>query len=384
MQETVTTESAGTNEMTSTKETEALQSSPENGNEKTKETIVSTETTEMTTTKEVEALQTSPENTNENTKETTVSKGTTETTKTKEANTNRTNDDSGSGSTSECADFEQTNKDLWPTPLWLAAYPGSGSVMWTLLVRATTGFPGHWAYNTDSCTRQQSFTCQTHWPAIKNGYGFGDPISGKLRSDRALFMIRNPRNVIPSYFNYQWETKNQVKSHSEQAPESEWRSWRDKQFRKQMGKWKNMIFGWQQLQNTTTVLYLPYERLIDDTDGPLLMQRAVNEIRKQSAVNRSTHESAVFNIAPDKDIPCLWRRIVKGDGRSKSKRVKKYTPSYTQEQKQTLLDMLDDAIQQDFVDAPLNILDILQGYRDDIAVNTPLEIDGEEDPTVKV
>ena len=37
--------------------------------------------------------------------------------------------------------------------------------------------------------------------------------------DKAIFLIRNPRNALPSYFNHEYEVKHKLKRHSQQGSE---------------------------------------------------------------------------------------------------------------------------------------------------------------------
>ena len=97
--------------------------------------------------------------------------------------------------------------------------------------------------------------------------------------------------------------------------------------------------------------------------------------------NTTTSTTTSSNIAPDEDIECLWRKVVKGDNSDngdntktktttiKTKRAKhKYKPTYTKRQQNQLLVMLDELINE-FSITRKDLVVVLEFYRDDIANN---------------
>ena len=254
------------------------------------------------------------------------------------------------------------------SPIWVPSFPGSGAEMFRSLVKTVTGLGGAEIY-AGRCGNKPTVTCKTHWPSMYPNRDNPEKITNF--HNKTFFLIRNPRNSIPSYFNYKWELKNHIKSHSAQAPESKWREWRDTAVLKQLRDLKDMISRWEQLPHIEIALYIQYEKLIDDEHGPILLQEVVNEIQQvPPAIN-----SSKVHVAPKEDVPCLWQNVVKGNGTSKTKRSgHKYKPSYTPDQKQQMLNVLDEAIKE-FSDSTTStiLLEILQNYRDDIKDNMPLD-----------
>lgn len=269
-------------------------------------------------------------------------------------------------------------------PIWVPAYPGSGSDMFRSLVTAVTGLGGDDFYISDSCTERATITCKTHWPSITYRREDGPPEEPNIFHNKVLFLIRNPRNALPSYFNWIWERDNNITDHSLQSPEREWQKWRDNNFTEGVRNWKNIITSWRQQKHYEVTLYMQYEKLTNPTTGPELFGRAVKELRQVAKKTKRmsvANGSSVVHVASDHDIPCLWYKVVKGkSGSSKTKRAgHSYKPAYTKEQKQQMLDMLDESIQEfnttttNSSPVTKNLVEILQSYRDDNAVNTPLE-----------
>jgi len=106
--------------------------------------------------------------------------------------------------------------------------------------------------------------------------------------DKAIFLIRNPRHALPSYFNHEYEVKYKLKRHSQQGSGEEWRKYRDRIFdgggeqdqeQPEFLEWKKIITEWHK-QPFEIVLYIQYEELINNETGPALFNRVINEIRQ--------------------------------------------------------------------------------------------------------
>jgi len=258
------------------------------------------------------------------------------------------------------------------TPIWVPSYPGSGSNLFADLIQATTG--GEAAnYYKGQCTGNPAIvTCKTHWPSIRPFRRVQPSTKKDVFHNRSMFLIRNPRKAIPSFVNVKWEMRNKIHHHTRQAPESFWRRARDDTLTELIKTWENMISEWQ-LQPFEIVLYVQYEKLTDRTTGPELLQSVINEVKKVLPASVDL---------PNEDLPCLWHKVVKGGESSSKREDHKYKPKYTVKQKQQLLEMLDRVILKFSDDnskrvttssAALTLLEILHSYREDIAINTPLE-----------
>ena len=219
-----------------------------------------------------------------------------------------------------------------PTPIWIPSYPGSGSEMFRDLVKATTGLGGD-NYYANKCSKEPiPFTCKTHWPVIRRYRKIQPQTMVGRFHDKAIFLIRNPRHALPSYFNHEYEVKHKLKRHSQQGSEEEWRKYRDRIFggeqEPEFLDWKKIITEWHK-QPFEIVLYIQYEELINNETGPALFNRVINEIRQMvvpiigsspgntttttTANSTTTTTTTSSNIAPDEDIKCSWRKVVQGD-----------------------------------------------------------------------
>ena len=278
--------------------------------------------------------------------------------------------------TGECSPLLLSTNPLI-RPIWVPSFPGSGSELFRELVQGTTGGVGADYYKTKQCTitneQRAIVSCKTHWPVrVKAPYGRVDPkrLKDSFR-DRFIFLIRNPRNAIPSYMNYKWEATTRRRDHVKQAPESIWRKKRDLYHTNQMRKWEESVSWWHMQGQYEPALYVQYEKLTDNATGPELLRSVVNEL--QQGLPDSVD-------LPIEDIPCIWHKIVIGGKMKRKKRT--YIPGYTVEQKQQLLEMLDRMILKFSDDsnthgapssATVTLLGILHDYREDIAINTPLD-----------
>jgi hypothetical protein len=238
-------------------------------------------------------------------------------------------------------------------PLWIPAYPGSGSEMLRALVKATTGIGGEDVY--DNQCKIGPATCKTHWPTISNRKG-REPARDKARfADRYIVLLRNPKNALPSFFNYKWELKNRIKAHSKQAPKEDWVLWRDNNFEAEIENWKNLFIRWRE-QPYERAFYLQYEALTSVETGPQLFGKVAAEMRRNGV-----------QVAPEADISCLWYSVVNGKKVGTKRAPHKYKPGYSADQQAGFLRMLEE-LKQAFLDDP-EIVHMLDGYYYDIRDN---------------
>lgn len=276
----------------------------------------------------------------------------------------KTNKDSKSNVLSKlaalnCTPTAKSSNGSRGKPIWIPGYPGSGSEMLRSVVHRTTGLVGADFYKDNRCISNHTVTCKTHWPALNY---LKNIAPGKFASrfhDRYMVLLRNPRNAIPSLYNFIWEKNHKVASHSVQAPIEDWRRFRDTKFDLEMHKWQSLVLKWRQ-QPYDLSIYIPYEKLTNPETGPTLFSKIAQEIR------RANH-----TIAKDQDISCLWYNTVVA-GRSKTKRAPhKYRPGYTNEQKAKMITMLTRLIQESSDDPSL--VEILLEYIEDIKANMPID-----------
>lgn len=253
-------------------------------------------------------------------------------------------------------------KNTTNKPIWVPSYPGSGSEMLRELVQASTGLFAGDFYNHECW--ENAATCKTHWPTLQIENPEEPREQVKRMYHRYVALVRNPMNALPSYFNYVWEYNNGLRDHSIQGDEQEWRIYRDSRIVDQLDAWKQLFIAWDQ-QPYELAFYLPFEQLIDSVQGPKMLRRLVDEFR-----------SAGFEVAPDEDISCLWYRVVKEgevkQGKYSTKRTHKYMPGYTKEQKQMILNVLDEV--KTLFSNRTELVELMDEYIADVMKNTRIDV----------
>ena len=96
-------------------------------------------------------------------------------------------------------------------------------------------------------------------------------------------------------------------------------------------------------------MYVPYERLSSPTEGPLITRDIATQFANAKHVVHS-------------EPPCLWRKAI---DRSQLHKAKAYAPHYTNEQKQSIVQALDELILMFGSTDPV-LTNILHGYRSDL------------------
>jgi hypothetical protein len=227
------------------------------------------------------------------------------------------------------------------------------------VIRAITGMEasGIGRKHLQNCFSGRAVTCKTHWPF----YVHESPVSHVSEShSSAVMLIRNPSKAIPSYFNFYWESRQRtIKSHSTQAPEASWKSWRDRQFDRHIELWKDTILQWHTNVPYQIAFHLPYEQLVKESTASTLLQRLAVLFRNVGST-----------VAPDSDLTCLWRRIVLEQPRKKRKEHT-YTPGFSAAQKKTILSALDELMET--LTDQLELVQILREYKTDIEHHLPLD-----------
>jgi hypothetical protein len=262
-------------------------------------------------------------------------------------------------------------------PIWIPGYPGSGSELLRDLIQTMTGSSGgdgNHGDRGDNLTRaatadiyddvthrcRHAVTCKTHWPAYPRFHAPHQPKYQQYFASNVILLLRNPANALPSHFNFKWEIENKVAHHTTQAPEADWRIWRNQRFGRQIQNWKNMILQWHNQHAGGAgdagadagayyhvTLYVPYERLVSpdlSNGGPVLAAKLADELRRASGTKLTA--GVVGDNAAAMDIPCIWRTVVLDQPRKQRHKQDRYKPSYTVEQQQMMVDMLQDIMFQ--------------------------------------
>jgi len=193
------------------------------------------------------------------------------------------------------------------TPVLAASYPGSGSRMIRHLIEALTGVAtgDEWFRNT-----RRAVAIKTHYP-----HNHGSDLSFDWANEiqGAILLIRNPRDAIPSFCNHLYERKQGMTDHSTRAPVEEWVMWRNKEFSKQLAWWKDTIVHWVERFPADRRLILTYEGV---TGKAPPTSKLLEGSRVESARNLANFLSKSvegLNIVPQKEMNCVWYKVVKYD-----------------------------------------------------------------------
>lgn len=231
----------------------------------------------------------------------------------------------------QCQDVSNNNATIHSAKSVLVpGYPGSGNDLVRNIVKHLTGLEGRDIYLDVHCAPQtNTATCKTHWPVFRRH----PPADLKENfHSSVLLLIRNPSRSLASHFNYEFESKNNLTDHSQQAPEADWVLWRDENFGRQIRLWKKVITWWMTSDVYHVQTVIPYEKLVDDTTGPALTQAIADQLN-----------TAGFSVASD--TACQWHWCVKQ--RATVKRAPHtYQPGFTAHQTGVMLKLIQQLIDE--------------------------------------
>uniref|UniRef100_A0A7S4V3C2 Sulfotransferase domain-containing protein n=1 Tax=Ditylum brightwellii TaxID=49249 RepID=A0A7S4V3C2_9STRA len=179
-------------------------------------------------------------------------------------------------------------------PCFSASYPGSGAKMTWLLIEAITGLQTHNDITFEG--KQHAVTTKTHYPSKE-----GHLLDGHETVPRAIVVLRQPLNALPSYFNYLYEMENQLENHSTRAPIEAWIKWRDTYLQQELEAWRNFVDYWMQKYTPVNRLLASFEKLTDDVMGPAETTRVAEFLSRSEGVH----------TCPPELIPCVWHKVVK-------------------------------------------------------------------------
>ena len=111
---------------------------------------------------------------------------------------------------------------------------------------------------------------------------------------------------LPIHYTPSYEIKNNLKIHSQRAPVSDWVEWRDRLAMGQIRKYAKFVDYWMERFDKLNDdrIFLSYETLTDDNDGPEEAIRITNFLARSEGVDPIGIES----------VPCIWRAVVKYKG----------------------------------------------------------------------
>mmetsp|Transcript_2226 Transcript_2226/g.2059 ORF Transcript_2226/g.2059 Transcript_2226/m.2059 type:complete len:329 (-) Transcript_2226:137-1123(-) len=179
-------------------------------------------------------------------------------------------------------------------PVFAASYPGSGARMTWNLIEALTGLvTGDEWYSNGRV--KDVVTVKTHHP-----HDQGRKIPWANEIERAFLLIRNPMKAIPSYHNFLYEFENKLENHSTRAPVEAWIKWRDQFFISQLEVWKNHMEFWLDSYDPKNRIVVPYEHLINPTQGPLVTEE----------LNEFLGRGPGVTPIPQESVKCVWGTVV--------------------------------------------------------------------------
>jgi len=179
-------------------------------------------------------------------------------------------------------------------PVFAASYPGSGARMTWNLIEALTGLvTGDEWYSNGRV--KDVVTVKTHHPHEQ-----GRLVPWAYEIKRAFILSRNPMQAIPSYHNFLYEFENKLKNHSTRAPVEEWIKWRDQLFYKQLKVWINHMEYWLDTYEPKNRIVVPYEHLINPTQGPLVTEE----------LNEFLGQGPGVTPIPRESVKCVWETVV--------------------------------------------------------------------------
>lgn len=170
------------------------------------------------------------------------------------------------------------------------------------LVEALTGIRTTDDFDSHGRGYTRTVAVKTHYPIKNAKRKFGD--LDALEFGRAMVVLRNPINAIPSYFNLQYEHLNHLPNHSTRGPNEDWIKYRDNpgyDVSAQLRGYEEFVQYWmEKYPERQSLLLASYEDLTDNYLGPIVAMRIANFLGESEGVEPIATEA----------IPCVWETIV--------------------------------------------------------------------------
>jgi len=196
-------------------------------------------------------------------------------------------------------------------PVWQASYPGSGARMTWMLVEALTGTLTNTDYDVHERGYERVVSVKTHYPmSVKDRFErVLDPLF-----ERAIVIVRNPKDAIPSLFNWAWERAHHVPTHTERGPQADWFAFRmgecdedtaagicEGGVLRQIQNFEYFVDFWMtKYPNRDQLLLVSYEQITSEETGPQISAQIAEFLGTTDGVNPIDPSS----------IPCVWENIV--------------------------------------------------------------------------
>uniref|UniRef100_A0A7S4N2Q0 Sulfotransferase domain-containing protein n=2 Tax=Odontella aurita TaxID=265563 RepID=A0A7S4N2Q0_9STRA len=265
----------------------------------------------------------------------------------------------------------RSESDVEPTVA--ASYPGSGARMTWMLVQSLTGQAtgDEWNFGKQG---DKVVTMKTHHP-----HPMGKKRDWPREIPRAILLLRNPADAIPSFHNFLYEVQHKLEGHSTRAPHDEWVNWRDSSatdgelrgggFERLLASWVNSVKYWMNSypREGEHRLTLAYEDLIGDNNGINTTLELGGFLEKAKGVE----------MIPDPAIECTWHRVVKGNDAPRSLRNGEKQRRYKRKQLDLMVSALDELEMK--YENEGKLVGILRRYRSNI-IKRPAEEKGKHLP----
>jgi len=181
----------------------------------------------------------------------------------------------------------------------IASYPGSGAKLSWKIIRALTGIMTSDDYDHNGlASKNAAVAIKTHYPALGGENGLPSTIA---YIPRAILLLRNPLNAIPSLHNFEYEQTHHLPNHSTRAPTEAWIEWRNERFASELEKWKAHLMYWMDRYPAAARTIITLERMINVDTG-------VNEFAK---LGRGLQKrDPRIELPADGELPCIWEVLV--------------------------------------------------------------------------
>lgn len=230
-----------------------------------------------------------------------------------------------------CEEMRQVN-ELSVVPVWAASFPGSGSKLLVSSIEQLTGITG--TDDNDGFGRLQkgmASAVKTHFPSKHVSPKFFVMDTSKIKS--AILLVRNPIDVMPSYFKFLWKFDD---SHDPtvEPPIDRWVAWRNENYMEQMTKWAEHTDWWlKNYQEDGRLLVIPFEKLVKNNEGPELLKSIGGYLSNVDPMLQS-------QLTPVESISCVWENAVASKAPKKKKKDDAVSYPFTIEQLENTLNLL--------------------------------------------
>ena len=181
----------------------------------------------------------------------------------------------------------------------IASYPGRGAKLSWKTIRALTGIMTSDDYDHNGlASKNAAVAIKTHFPALGDENGLPTIIA---YVPRAILLLRNPLNAIPSLHNFEYEQMHNLPNHSTRAPIEEWIAWRNERFESELNNWKKHLIYWMDRYPAVARTVLTFERMVNVDTGVEEFAKLGKGLQKRDPR---------IELPPDEDLPCIWEVLV--------------------------------------------------------------------------